>query len=626
MGTYPTLGAVTNSPASVSDLKKLSLEELMNVEVTSVSKAPEKLSETASAIQVITGDDIRRSGATSLPEALRLAPNLQVAQVNASQWAISARGFNNVLADKLLVLIDGRSVYTPLYAGVYWDVQDVLLEDVDRIEVISGPGGTLWGANAVNGVINVITKGARETQGLYVEGGGGTELYGFGAMRYGGQLGTNLFYRIYAKGFDRDNTVLTNRMDAKDGWWMIQGGGRIDWEPQNGNTVTLQSDYYDGRPDPDGGSSVVASGENVLGRWTHTFDDDADFQLQMYFDQTWRDFGNGFTEKLNTYDIDWQNRFPLFWRQEITWGLGVRLMDDYEENLPLFAFKPGHRWLHLYSGFVQDGITLIENRLRFTMGIKIEHNDYTGFEFQPNGRLAWTPTEHQVIWGGVSRAVRTPSRIDRDFYLSASPTFPIIAADHFKSESVLAYELGWRIQPLPQLSLSAASFYNIYDDLRSAEPGPPPFNLPITFQNGVRGETYGFELSGTYQVTDWWRLRGGYTFIRKHLVVKPGSQDLNRGTSESDDPENQFLIQSSFDLPGHCEFDGTVRYVDTLPGPYVSSYVSLDLRLAWKPTKNIEIAIVGQNILDRQHPEFVPTSPSPREIERNVYGKVSCRF
>ncbi|MDP4129765.1 MAG: TonB-dependent receptor [Bacteroidota bacterium] len=619
-------GQTDDSLLSPDILRKLSLKELMNMEVTSVSKTPEKLTEAASAIQVITGDDIRRSGATTLPEALRLATNLQVAQVNASQWAISARGFNNVLADKLLVMIDGRTVYTPLYAGVFWDVQNVLLEDVDRIEVISGPGGTLWGANAVNGVINIITKNARETQGLFAQAGGGNEIPWLGNLRYGGTIGENINYRVYGMGYKRANTSLTDGSKAKDAWSMGQGGFRFDWDAKKNDHLTLQSDFYDAFPNPDGATGVVAIGGNVLGRWTHRISDKSDFRIQGYYDQTWRDFLNGFTESLKTYDIDWQYRLQAGRRQELIWGGDVRLMDDKMQNLALFAFLPAKKMLHLYSLFVQDKITLVNDRLYFTLGSKLEHNDYTGFEYSPSGRLAWTPAERQMIWAAVSRAVRTPSRIDRDFSLSVAPGVPVISGDDFISETVLAYELGWRVQPFTRLSLSIAGFYNVYDHIRSAEPGPPPAGYPITFGNGVRGNAYGAELSGTYQPLAWWRLRGGYTFLKKDLSVKPGSQDLNKATAESNDPENQFLIQSMFDLPARIEAGFVFRYVDKLPDPIVPAYTGLDIQLGWKMSKGLELSVTGQNLLQNKHAEFIPSSPSPREILRSVNAKLTCRF
>ena len=625
--TLLTSGAFSEACAtgeSSGELKKMSLDELLSVEVTSVSRGPEKLGEAASAVQVISQEDIRRSGATSLPEALRLAPNLQVAQVNSSQWAISARGFNNVLADKLLVMIDGRTVYTPLYAGVFWDAQDVALEDIERIEVISGPGGALWGANAVNGVINITTQNASKTQGLFVEGGGGDELRSFGSLRYGAELTPDLHYRVYAKATDRDDTVLLNGDDAHDGWHSRQGGFRLDWD-QPGNSLTVQSDFYSADPNPDGAVPVTASGGNLTSRWRHVLSKDADVQLQFYYDRTRRDFRNGFLETLGTYDLDWQHRFTLDAHQAIVWGLGLRRMDDQVDNLPLFAFLPGHKVLHLYSAFVQDEIRMFDDRWRLTLGSKFEYNDYTGMEYQPSVRLAWTPTAQQTLWTAASRAVRTPARIDRDFFLNLTPTIPLIAGDDFQSETVLAYELGWRWQPQAGMSVSLSTFFNDYDDLRSAEPGPPPLGIPLTFENGVRGQSYGVEWAATYALTEDWKLRGGYTFLKKHLTIKPGSHDLNQATSESDDPENQVVLQSMLTLAHRLQVDAVLRYVDALPNPRVASYMGLDLRLAWTLLGHLELAVVGQNLLDARHPEFVPSSPSPREIERSFYGKVTWR-
>ena len=605
------------------DLASLSIEQLMDIRVISVSKRAEKLTEVPSAIQIITQEDIRRSGATSIPEALRLSSNLQVAQVNSSQWAISARGFNNVLANKLLVLIDGRTVYTPMYAGVFWDIQNVLLEDVDRIEVISGPGGTLWGANAVNGVINIITKNTKDTKGLFAEAVGGTELT-MGSLRYGGKITDHFSYRLYALGFKRNSTVLTDGTDAKDKWDLGQGGLRLDWAREK-NLLTFQSDFYDGKPNPDGSTNnVITRGGNAIARWTHTFSEKSAFQLQVYYDQTWRDFRNGLTEDLKTYDLDIQHHFKAGQRQTITWGMGLRGMEQTMQNLELFAFLPAYKPLHLYNAFIQDEIVMVKERLYLTLGTKIEHNSYTDFEYEPNIRLNWLASEKHTVWAAASRAVKIPARIDRDFrlYLIA-PTLPLMTGSpDFISEEVIAYELGWRMKPMENFSFSLATFYNFYDNIRSAEPGPKPFNIPITFSNGVKGETYGVELSTLYQLTNWWRLKGGYTFLKKHLSIKASSKDLNGGRAESNDPQNQFLIQSMTDLPAHLELGIVVRYVDVLHKPNVPSYVGLDVQLEWKMNKFITLSVAGQNLLDNRHPEFVPSSPSPREIERSFYGKI----
>lgn len=621
--------AQKRSTPDMASLLKLSLEDLMNIKVTSVSKNIENLKEVASAIQVITQADIHNSGAKTLTEALRLASNLQVAQVNSSQWAISARGFNNVLANKLLVLIDGRAVYTPMYAGVFWDVQNVLLEDVDRIEVISGPGGTLWGANAVNGVINVITRNSKDTKGFYAEAGAGSNLPGMASIRYGGQLNNKITYRLFGTGFQLDNTLLTNGSKAEDKWIMGKAGFRMDWEATAKDLVTFHGALYSGRPNPDGGdTSNIANGDNLTVRWSHTSSERSDFQLQFYYDHTFRDFGNGFKEALNTYDIDWQNRNKLGDRHEVTYGANFRLMDHNVTNLPLFGFFPGRKTLYLYSAFLQDKIALVKERLHFTIGGKIEHNSYTDFECQPNARLSFTPTKSQTIWAAVSQAVRTPSRIDRDFAAFLAPGLALIRGDsNFVSERVTAYELGWRTQPLKSLSVSVSSFYNIYDNIRSAEPGPiPPFNIPITFGNGVKGDSYGVELSVTNQLTSWWTLKGGYTFFKKNLSLKPESEDANKATAESDDPQHQLVIQSNVQLPGRFEIGTVVRYIDKLPKPYVPSYFGVDMRVGWMLSKAIELNLVAQNLLDKRHPEFIPASPSPREIERSVYGKVTFRF
>jgi len=582
-----------NKPTAPETLKKLTLEQLMDIEVTSVSKRPQHLAEVASAIQVISRKDIIQSGAKTLAEALRLASNLQVAQVNSSQWAISARGFDNVLANKLLVLIDGRTVYTPLYAGVFWDVQNLILEDVDRIEVISGPGGTLWGANAVNGVINIITKSSKETKGLYAEAATGTSLPGLGSVRYGGQLAKNLSYRVYGTGFRMGHTVDSNAVKVNDDWSMLQGGLRLDWEASDKDVVSLQQN----------------------------------FQLQAYYDHTFRDFRNNFTEDLKTFDIEWQQSYEHGHGNQLNYGLNLRMMDHKVTNLLLFQFLPERKKLYLYSLFLQEEVALVPDRLHLTLGSKIEHNSYTGFEFQPNGRLSWTPAKSQTLWMSVSRAVRTPARIDRDFFLLLTPELPFIGgSESVKSETVIAYELGWRSLPREDLSLSLSTFYNTYDHIRSAEPGPEPFFIPITFANGVKGKTYGFELAATYQITPSWNLRGGYTFLKKDLKVKPESRDINAGSAESNDPQNQFVVQSSVEVLKWLELGTLIRYVDRLPKPAVPSYTRLDLRIAFKLGKSFELNVVGQNLLDKQHYEFIPSSPAPRQIERSIYGKLICRL
>ncbi|HUB87342.1 MAG TPA: TonB-dependent receptor [Verrucomicrobiae bacterium] len=640
---------------SAEALKKLSLVQLMNLDVTSVSKEPEPYSQAPAAIDVITSDEIQRSGASSIPEALRLADNLEVAQKNSHDWAISARGFNTDLANKLLVLIDGRSVYTPLYSGVFWDVQDYLLEDIDRIEVVSGPGGTLWGANAVNGVINITTKSAKDTQGLYVEGGGGSWLQDFAGVRYGGTLASNVYYRVYGKYFDRGDEVFSDGDNASDAWNMGQGGFRMDAEPSLENTFTLQGDLYTGRENITTGGNAGASGGNVLGRWTHVFSDDADMQLQMYYDRTHlsdpvpayviETLGGPvtlapagiLTDDLDTYDLDFQHHFHLGQRNNIIWGLGYRFTHEVDQNTPSLAFLPPTLDQNLFSGFVQDEIMLLDN-LHFTLGTKLEHNDYTGFEVEPSARLQWDVTPRQMIWAAVSRAVRTPSRIDSDLSQPA-PGAPLVILQgnpNFDSESVIAYELGYRAELGTKLEASVSTFYNDYDNLRSTTTNSvlDVFHLPFPyyFQNNLEGCTYGAELGATYQVLDWWQLHGSYDLLKEHLYVKPGADDINDALNETADPEQQFQIRSSMDLPHDTELDAALRWVDELhnndgatPGT-VPSYFELDARLAWRPIKNLELSIVGQNLLHDHHPEYGFPSPTREEIVRSVYGKVSWQF
>lgn len=591
----------------------------MNQDVAVVTRRPEKLLESPSAVQVITGEDIHRSGATSLPEALRLASNLEVAQVNSHDWAISARGFNNTLANKLLVMIDGRSVYTPLDAGVFWDAQNGLLDNIDRIEVVSGPGGTLWGANAVNGVINIVTKSARDTQGLLVEGGGGSFLQDFGAIRYGGSIGTNLFYRVNAQRSDRDAALLPNGKSAPDSWDMSQGGLRLDWYPSEANVMTVEGNAYAGTENtlP---SNTFLDGQNLLGRFTHTISDTADLSIQAYFDRTWRDISQSFAEDLKTYDLDFQFRFGLGSRQSITWGAGYRLMQDEVHNTAALAFIPPNRNMQLFSGFVQDEITLLPERVRLTLGTKLEHNDFSGWEAQPSARLAWTPTDRHTMWAAVSRAVRSPSRIDTDVELPGVPPFQLIGDKNFQSETVLAYEAGYRVRPIDQATLSLATFYNDYNNLRSFTPISP---TTFIINNGFNGQSWGVELSGTYQATDWWRLRAGYTYL--HQDLWPGNAKTAPNLQEGNDPQNQILLQSIMNLPAHFQLDVVGRYVDTLQNPNVPSYVSFDVRVAWWWKNNVEISVIGQNLWDNQHPEF-GAAATRQEIPRSVFGKIALWF
>ncbi len=627
--TQPGFAQQPDSSLSGEALKKLSIEQLMNLQVTSVSKRPERLSQTASAIQVITQEDIRRSGASSLAEALRLATNLQVAQVDSRQWAISARGFNSTTANKLLVLIDGRTVYTPLFSGVFWDVQEVPLQDIDRIEVISGPGATLWGANAVNGVINVITKDAKDTQGLLLSGGGGTEQHGFGTVRYGAALGSRVRARIYGRGFDRDATMRTNGQDAADDWYLGQGGFRMDWEASSASRATLQGDLYDGRiSQPSPGADIAVSGGNVTAKWSRTISGKSSLAGQLYYDRTHRDIPGLFAEDLDTYDVDLQHGTRLGARHDVVWGLGYRLINDRIVNSSFLAFLPAHVARQWFTGFVQDEIALVPNRLHVALGTKIEHNDYTGFEIQPSGRVNWRLSPSGTLWAAVSRALRTPSRIDRELFARVSADSFLAGGPGFHSEEELAYELGYRHQQ-GSLALSVATFYSRYHGLRSLEqvyvnPLAPD---TVVIGNGQDGESYGAELTADYRVTDRWRLRAGYTELRVHVWPNPGSTDMSRGATESQAPDRQFFLLSSVDLPAHLGLAAWFRAIDDINNQVVPAYAELNVTLTWRPTSKVECSLVGQNLLHSRHREFgAAASPTRRDIQRGVYGAVAWRF
>src|SRR3989442_2383054 len=620
----PGFAQQPDSSASAEALKKLSIEQLMNLEVTSVSRRPERLAQAASAIQVITQQDIRRSGASSLPEALRLVTNLQVAQINSRDWAISARGFNSTTANKLLVLIDGRTVYTPLFSGVFWDVQEVPLRDVDRIEVISGPGAKLWGANAVNGVINIITQGAKQTPGLVVSGGGGTEQRAFGTVRYGGALGSSVRYRIYGRGFGREATALPSGQDAGDDWHLGQGGFRMDWDASNVNRVTLQGDLYDGRIAQPSAGDITVGGGNVMAKRLYTISDRSSLAAQLYYDRTHRHIPGTFGEDLDTYDVDLQHRARLGVRHDVVWGLGYRLGNDRVANSSALAFLPPQVARQWFTGFVQDEIALVPNRLHVALGIKIEHNDYTGFEIQPSGRVSWRLAASGTLWVAMSRALRTPSRIDRELFAPANPPYFLAGGPDFHSEEELAYELGHRSQQ-GTLGLSVATFYSRYHGLRSVEQVNPPAPVPIVIANGQDGESFGAEVTAEYWLTNRWRMRAGYTELRVHVWPQPGSTDTSRGAAESHTPDRQFFLQSSVALPAHLGFDAGFRAIDDITNQQVPAYAELNARLAWQPSSKLDLSLVGQNLLHRRHAEFGAPA-ARRDIERGVYGAVEWRF
>ena len=632
-------------------LTHVSLEDLGQIEVTTASKEPVKASRTPAAIYVITQDDIRRSGATSIPEALRQAPGVEVAQVDSNTWSLGVRGFGSALSRSVLVLIDGRSVYTPLFAGVYWQVQDTLLEDIERIEVIRGPGGTIWGANAVNGVINIITKGAKDTGGMLVSTGGGNIDQGFVNFRYGAGNGKNFNYRIYGKTFTRGPEFHSNRRQFDD-WRMGQTGFRADWDLRNRDSFTLQGDLYNG----DAGQSVGITtysppymanveqkaelgGGNLVGRWKRVLGAGSDIQVQTYYDRTSRKQAN-FAESRDMFDIDFIHHLPLPWRQDFLWGLGTRLSSgNVTDVVPTVVFTPNHYTDKLYNAFIQDEFPIVGNQLSLTIGSKFLHNNYSGFEVQPTARLLWTPSPRQTIWAAVTRAVRTPSRVEEDLQLTAllAPTpltfFRIVGDRKFSSEQLIGYEVGYRSLVSPNFYLDVAVFYNNYDDLLSIEPGapfsetsPPPAHtvVPLLFRNALFGNTTGVEIAPDWTPKHWWRLRGSYSFLHIDLSKQAGSQDFSTVSStQGASPHHEVAIQSSLNLPKKLEFDQSFRYVTALPAQLVRAYATADVRFNWHATRSLDFSVVGQNLFQPHHPEFGGDPGGLVGIERSVYAKLT---
>jgi iron complex outermembrane receptor protein len=635
-------------------LKQLSLEQLGDVEVTTVSKQPQQLQRTPAAIFVITQEDIRRSGATNIPEALRMAPGVEVARIDADHWSVAIRGFAGQFSKSLLVLIDGRSVYTPLFDGVYWDVQNVMLEDIERIEVIRGPGGTIWGANAVNGVINIITKSSKETQGSLAALGGGNVDQGTGAVRYGGSDGKDFSYRIYGTGSLRGPEFHADG-DPFDGFRMGQMGFRTDWKADDKNTLTVQGDIYGALS----GESLQlatysppaeivaedkanASGGNLLARWQHTTGEGSDIQIQTYFDRTNRqDLELG--ETRDTLDIDFVQHLRVHREQELTWGLGARVSpSNYIQIAPGVNFLPNKQTESIYSGFAQYELPIVRDKLMLTAGTKLEHNSFSGFDYQPSVRLLWAPTERHSFWTAVTRAVRTPSRIDDDvlfdIFVENTPTVPvyfeILGNPHQKAEQLIGYEAGYRTQVNRNLYLDFTGFYNSYRDLQNYGPlalseasTPPPLRLLIVvpYANGIQGSTMGGEVAPNWKVTHWWQVRGSYSFLHMGLEDKPGYTDTGGllASYEGSSPKHVLGFQSLINLPKHFEFDQTFRYSSELSAQGVKGYSTADVRLGWRAGEGLDFSVVGQNLLQPYHYEF-GGDPGPLVgIKRAVYAKMT---
>lgn len=626
---------------AAQNITQYSLDDLMNMEVTSVSRSSRPLSQSAAAVTVINQEDIRRSPATTVPELLRTVPGLDVARITANQWAISARGFNGALGNKMLILIDGRVAYSRLHSGIYWDVQDLLLDNIDRIEIIRGPGGSVWGSNAVNGVINIITKDSNETQGTLLKGWGGSEEQG-GAARYGGKAGENLAYRGSIKYFNRDSSYQGN-----DAWMIGRGNIRSDWKASEQDRFMFDGSYYTGQEDlrtsllseaspftqvllEDG----AISGEHFISRWNHTYNEKSNSTFQIYYDQTNRE-SSAFDEIRYIGAIDWQHQFWLGDRQEVVWGLSYQLSGDRTKGTFGSYFDPGHRIDNIYDAFLQDTISLVPDRLWLTLGSKFEINDYTGFEVQPTARLLWQINPKNSVWAAISRAVSVPSRLDSDLIARGwqVPGVALLQLDGNsgkESESVIAYEAGYRVQPHERLILDLAGFVNDYSHLRSV-------SLSDTFnQNGYtvqrfeiddQAEAYslGSELSAKVQAARHFRFETGYSFLQ--LVVN-GHNDFfgTARATEGLSPDHQLFFRTFWDLPHNIELDSQTRYVNNLKASRVPAYWEMDLRLAWRPIPQVEISVVGQNLFHNHHLEFQSSTAYRPQQERSVYAKTVVQF
>lgn len=620
----------------VIDIGGISFDDLINTTITSVSKQEEKLQDAAAAVFVLTSDDIRRARVTNIPDALRLVPGVHVVQGDASSWGVSIRGFNtSVFNNKLLILVDGRSVYDPLFAGTFWEVQDTILEDIDRIEVIRGPGGTLWGSNAVNGVINITTKGAAATQGTFAQLGAGNEDPAIGSFRYGWQTESGAAARVFAKFNDHDATW--NPGGSKDDWRTGRTGFRIDHSGEGGLDQTFQGEIYKVISGPVVGPADDnrIRGGNLIYRRTVKSDSKVITQIQGYYDYI--DYASpGFDFVRDTLDLELQQQIPSG-RHSVVWGAGIRFNGDNITESSFGAANPSESDDMTYNVFAQDTLDIPSRNLKATFGGKLSKNDFTGVEFQPSARVAWGGMERQTLWGAISRAVRIPSRLDTDFPFSAA------SRDDLDAEELISYEIGHRLFSKRGLTLESTAFFNDYDELIVFEQDLSKLpGLPLSSANALEGNTHGIEVNTTWKASDDWRLDASLTYLEMDLEVRPGQSGLDAtgtidqsSSIEDSDPHVRATLRSAYDVSEQLEFDGIVRYSDSIAGPggaaKVPSYVAVDLGVTWRPRKDFEFAISGRNLFDSHQPEQVGTSRTPptpprSEIQRSVFGTATWRF
>ncbi len=598
---------------TIDELRAMSIGDLADIEVSSVSKTAQPLAQAPAAIFLITSDMIARSGATTLPEILRLAPNLQVYRQSAAEYAITARGQNGNSAaqsfsNKLLVLIDGRSVYSPLYSGVYWDMQDVLPQDIDRIEVISGPGATLWGANAVNGVINIITHGAGETQGLLVHAQGGAHQRSLG-LRYGGDAGEALAWRVSLNGLDMDETHNAAGAGQEDDWRRLQGSFRLDWTPDSNDRVMLQGALYGGERKRRAGEAI--EGHSVMARWNHSADNGNELQVKAYYDSaSRRSTANALRFWVHTLDLDLQHAWELSARQKLVWGGNVRASRYHLDATGPLDFEPSRRTLWLASAFAQTTLDLTD-RLSLTAGLKVESDPYVGASLLPDVRLSWRPSETATFWGAVSRAVRSPTPFDSDVLEYLDGQLFLTGNPDFRTEKLTAFQFGGRFRPASSVSFSVTGYYNLYDDLRSIELGPNI--LPLLWGNELTGESYGVELWGSFRPLDWWTLSASLNLYEAGFHFRPGSSQLLGTAQIGSDPREQASLRSSMTF-GAVTIDADLRHMGSLPDPVLPAHTEVDARIGWQLASGLEVSLTGDNLLHRWRQEYPGGSRLPREI------------
>jgi len=612
---------------SIEDLRDLSLDELASVNISSVSKSNQALADAPAAIFVITHDDIVRSGATTLPEVLRLAPNLYVAQNSASGYTITARGLSGNpgfvnFTNKLLVLIDGRSVYSPFYSGVFWDMQDTLPDDTERIEVVSGPGATLWGANAFSGVINIITRRSGETQGLLVAGDAGARERS-GELRYGGRFGGNLTARLYLRGLNRDATLTGPGTSAHDRWWRIQSGFRLDWTPSERDALTLQGDLMNGRIDGLNAGDTLTRNRNLLARWTRTQTDGGAFEVQAYFDRSGRDIlQNGGRFWINSYDLYVQHNNAVGAKDDFVWGGGIRASRlDTVGNATVYMLPP-KRTLLLANVFAQYGWGFARGA-KLTLGVKLEKDPYVGTSLLPTARLAWKPGDAFLLWSSVSRAVRSPTPFDRDVVEARNGVPLLVGGANFRTEKLTAFEAGTRIQAASNAAFSLSAYYNLYDDLKALEITPVT-TIPLYWANAIKGHAYGVEAWGDISLTRWWKLRAGLTLLHEQFRFKPGASGFLGANQVGNDPPRQATLSSAFNLGRHVSIDANLRYVGTLPRPVVPSYYELGGRIGWRVNDQLQLSVSGMNLLHKWHQEL-PASVAT-QVPRSILAGLKWRI